>query len=206
MNWTRQRYIGLAGVCALAAALTACRAPREEKYSPPQRALDLNNRAVRAMSLGNHEEALKQIDDALALAPEFAKAYANKAAILNALDREEEAIEALTAALEIEPGFTEARIDLGMCLERANRRDEADRHYREALNQLNVAAASAPDDKELAVRRAITLYLAGEPATALREMRRLLGAYPDDPLVTAAKHRIEQGSRQDLLDSFNGQP
>jgi Flp pilus assembly protein TadD len=92
---------------------------------------------------------------------------------------------------------------LGLCLEGAGQREQADGHYRKAVELLDTAVAKTPGDKDLAVRRAITMYLAGEPAVALRELRRLLTDFPDDPLVTAAKYRMEIGSRADFLDSLN---
>lgn len=62
------------------------------------------------------QEALAHIDDAIAIAPDFADAFCNRAMALQYLGRCEEAVAASNRALELQPQMAEARLNRALAL------------------------------------------------------------------------------------------
>ncbi|NQE52135.1 Photosystem I assembly protein Ycf3, partial [ANME-1 cluster archaeon GoMg3.2] len=61
------------------------------------------NRGVALDDLGRYEEALKAIDKAIVLKPDYAEAWNNRGVALDDLGRYEEALKAFDKAIELKP-------------------------------------------------------------------------------------------------------
>jgi len=181
--------------------LTGCFAPEEEEYRPSQRALELNNQAVRAFSDGDLERGLRLANETIDLEPAFYRAYANQAAILRGLGRQDAAIRALRAAIGIEAEFVEAYVPLGLYLEEAGKYERAQDYYRAAVVLWDERLAKAPKDADAAVNRAVAVYLGGDPRGALRALEAVLDANPAHEMARAVQRRIQDGDRQAFINN-----
>lgn len=195
-------YSVLSVALCLLILCAGCSRDGEEEYHPSQRALELNNRAVRALGKRDLEAALAFAEETVALEPEFYQAHANRAAILRELGRTEEAVAALEALVAMRPSYVEAYVPLGLYLEAIGRELEAEPHYRKALALYEARLDTDPGDLRAAVNRAIALYLLREPARALRGLRKVLAEDPEDEFASAVKYRIEQGDRARFVQGF----
>lgn len=183
----------------LALALAACRPTGTDEYRPSKRALEFNNKAVRALNLKDYEQALSLVKEALTTDPGFYKAQANQAAILQAMGRDAEAIDTLRDLIEKRPAYADAYVPLGVLLERTGRLEEATTYYRKGLELHDAILAKNPDDTEAAKNRAAALYLLNEPADALKVLRTLVEKDPGNESARILKSRIESGDREAFL-------
>jgi protein O-GlcNAc transferase len=101
---------------------------------------------------GHLEDALKHYDQAVALAPEFARAHLNRGNALMALKDLDSAIKAFETALDHDPTLAGAHFNLGNALIRQKRYEAACDAYRQALSlrpgfvDADVALGSALDE------------------------------------------------------------
>jgi serine/threonine protein kinase len=96
-------------------------------------AAGLNNKGVSLGSLGRHEEELGCLDRALAIDPQYARAWYNKGTTQWNLSRPEEALDCFDRALAINPQYAEAWSNKGVSLESLGRHEEALACYDRAL-------------------------------------------------------------------------
>jgi len=170
-----------------------------DDYRPSKRALEFNNKAVRALDLKEYEQALSLVKEALATDPGFYKAQANQAAILQAMGRDTEAIDTLRDLIAKRPTYADAYVPLGVLLERSGRAEEATPYYRKGLELHDAILAKNTDDTQAAKNRAAALYLLNEPADALKVLRKLIEKDPGDESARILKSRIESGDREAFL-------
>jgi tetratricopeptide (TPR) repeat protein len=186
-------------VTVVAFLLSSCYAPDTDEYRPGRQARDLNNKAIRSMSEKNYEQALMQINDAIAAEPEFYSAYGNKSAILLAMGRDADAAAALQAALQVKPDYAEAYVPLGLLDERGGKKAEAKELYLKAVELYDARLRKKPDDVDTAVNRAVAVYLGQDARTALLALKDIITAHPDHKLARLVRQRIEQGNRQEFI-------
>jgi tetratricopeptide (TPR) repeat protein len=115
--------------------------------------------------------ALGCFDRAVALAPAFADAHANRGVALQDLGRLEEALAAFQVALSAAPGHLNALMNSGNVLKLLGRNDEAVRAFDRAL-------ALKPDLAEAALKRAYVHTARGDRGAALADFERVLGRQP----------------------------
>jgi tetratricopeptide (TPR) repeat protein len=120
---------------------------------------------------GRYEEALKWIDDALAINTSASEALNISGLALQALERHEEALMRFAAALAAEPTYIEAWNNHGVALQHLGRHEEALVSYDKAL-------AGAPDNGDIWNNRGVTLQQLGLPEEALASFDRSLAANP----------------------------
>jgi Flp pilus assembly protein TadD len=113
---------------------------------------------------GRLEEARRNYDTALRLAPWFLPAHVNLADLLRLQGRDEEGERVLRQALKIDPGSASVHHALGLLLVREKRGAEA-------LAELEQAAHLAPRTPDFAYTYAIGLHSAGRPEEALAVLR-----------------------------------
>ena len=70
---------------------------------------------------GNHAEAVRHIDAALAINPMLASAYNNRGNALGKLTRFDEALASYDRAISLKPDYVEAFLNRGIALEQLNR-------------------------------------------------------------------------------------
>ena len=119
-----------------------------------------------------NQDALREIDAALALLPDDAEAHLNRANVLKVMGRSAEALAGYARALELKPGWPQAENNRGTVL-----RDEG--LYQDALAAYDRALAASPDYAEALNNRGIVLQDLKRPAEALecydRALRRMPG-------------------------------
>jgi len=86
--------------------------------------------------LGNYNEALKLLEQVLAMDSAYAKAWYNQALIRGRMGQVQESERDLRKALQFEPTMAEAFNNLGVLALKQNRNDDAERHFRQAVEQV----------------------------------------------------------------------
>jgi protein O-GlcNAc transferase len=109
---------------------------------------------------GRNEQALSEIEAALALKPDDADAHLNRANVLKVLGRAQDALAGYARALEVKPGWPQAENNRGTVLQALSRHDEA-------LGAYDRALAAAPDYAEALNNRGSVLQDLKRPAEAL---------------------------------------
>jgi Flp pilus assembly protein TadD len=157
---------------------------------------------------GRLEEARRDYDTALRLAPWFLPAYVNLADLLRLRGRDEEGEAVLRRALEVDPGSAAVRHALGLLLVRRTRPAEA-------LAELGRAAELAPGDPDFAYAYAIGLHSAGKADEALAVLRAAQARSPGArgllvALVTIQRERGRvreaRGWARKLVEAAPGDP
>ncbi len=120
---------------------------------------------------GRNEDALREIDAALALKPDDAEAHLNRANVLKVMGRSAEALAGYDRALDLKPGWPQAENNRGTVL-----RDEG--LYQDALAAYDRALAASPDYAEALNNRGIVLQDLKRPAEALECYDRALRRMP----------------------------
>jgi tetratricopeptide (TPR) repeat protein len=115
--------------------------------------------------LDDPELAIEYCKEAVRRQPEFALAHVNWGAALARLDQDAEAIEHYQTALRIQPDLVIARVYLAeLLLER--------RHYDEALTQLDLAQARAPELARIYEVRGVVYDQVGVPELMQQQRHR----------------------------------
>ena len=109
-----------------------------------------NNLGLALQRLGNHDEAIEQLQAAIALDKSYAEAFNNLAAALYEKGQTEEAKSYIDKALKLNPVFAAAYLNLGIFHLRAGEMAAAIRVFRHGL-------AEAPDHIEISSRLAWVL-------------------------------------------------
>lgn len=86
-----------------------------------------------------HDKALSLYEEAIAVSPEFANAYAEKANVLRYQHKYQEALDFANKAIDLNPNYANAYNTKGNCLYCLERYEEAIEYYTKAI-ELN------PDD------------------------------------------------------------
>ncbi|HSD66999.1 MAG TPA: tetratricopeptide repeat protein, partial [Vicinamibacteria bacterium] len=120
---------------------------------------------------GRLEEARRDYDTALRLAPWFLPAYVNLADLLRREGLDDEGERVLRQALRVDPASAPAHHALGLLLVRRKRPHEA-------LAELGRAAELAPESPDFAYAYAIGLHSAGRADEALAVLRAAQGRSP----------------------------
>lgn len=116
---------------------------------------------------GRAEDAVRQIDRAIALSPGNPAFYSNRANALQHLGQWEAAVAGYDAALRLKPDFAEAVFNRASALQKLGR-------YREALAGFERAARLAPRDADIRVGQAAALRALGRGEEALAALEQAL--------------------------------
>ncbi len=148
--------------------------------------------------LGEHLEAIKAFDAAIATDPNFAEAHGNRATLLAAAGLPEEALKAFQRALTLDPKAVPDWINQGALLQ------DLDRHE-EALDSYDKAAALAPLDAAIMVSRANALAMLGRFADAEQAYNHAIARDPKLAIAyaqkgLAVKHQARFAEARKLLE------
>jgi tetratricopeptide (TPR) repeat protein len=130
--------------------------------------------------LGEHLEAIKAFDAAVALEPGFAEAYGNRAALLAAAGLPEEALKSFDRALALDPAAVPDWVNRGALLQGLER-------HAEALASYDKALALSPNDAGIQVNRANALAMLSRFAEAEHAYDRALALNPKLSIAHAHK-------------------
>ncbi|MEM9461629.1 MAG: tetratricopeptide repeat protein [Myxococcota bacterium] len=124
----------------------------------------------------NPEQALKCLDSALALDPNFVPALGCKGTLLGQLQRHEEALLCFGKIVELAPDASAAHYSIGMHLQALGRGEEALAAYGKAIEL-------APQEAEPYVNRGRLLDESGQPEAAIEDYDRALAITPTDSVA-----------------------
>jgi tetratricopeptide (TPR) repeat protein len=128
------------------------------------------------------EEALRVLNQAIALKPDYAEAYYNRGKVYAAAQRYAEAMRDYEQAIALKPDCAEAYLSRGNIHAFAGRYAEAMRDYEQAI-------AFKPDYAEAWFNRGAACAGAGHPEAALRDLDQAIALKPDD-----AEARFNRGN------------
>jgi tetratricopeptide (TPR) repeat protein len=173
------------------AALAEYAAAQDYSADRPESRLNLG---VLALRQGKMAEAEKFYRAALALAPDFAPAWANLADLHRMQGREEEGERVLREGLKHAPRSAELQHALGLLLVRRQR-------YDEGLAALAAAARLAPDNTRYHFVHAVGLHDRGRRNEAVKVLESALrrNAVDRDVLIVLAQYLSQQGRRDAAL-------
>ncbi len=121
---------------------------------------------------GQIDEAIRQLQAALRLKPDFANAYNNLGYALFQKGQMDEAIRQFEQAIRLEPVYADAHNNLGYALFREGEMDEAIRQYQEALRL-------KPDLAEAHSNLGKALGRKGQTDEAIRQLHQAIRLKPD---------------------------
>jgi len=165
----------------------ASRSELFEMLGVPLNSEDYFNRATDFFFKGKYELAIKAIEKAIELEPDYAEAWNNKGVALGKLGRHDEALKAYEKAIELKRDYAEAWYNKGVALGKLGRHDEALKAYEKAIELKpdyagawynSACSFSIRDDKEKALsclRRAIDIDITfKEKAKKDKDFKKLL--------------------------------
>lgn len=129
---------------------------------------------------GDHLEAVKSFDAAIALDRDFAEAHGNRAAIMAEAGLPDEALKGFDRALAIDPKAAADWINRGALLHRLGRHDEA-------LASFDKAMALVPNNPTVQMNRASALAMLGRFAEAEAICDRIIARTPKAAIAYAHK-------------------
>lgn len=142
---------------------------------PPSAELHKRN-AVALRKRGRFDEALAELDKALALQPDFPAAIFNIAAIRLEQGRPADALETFRQAIELKPDYHQAFIAVAACLRKLGRLPEA-------VEACETALRMAPDDPDAHATFATVLHSQHEMSKAAQEFEVAKSLRPNDPKI-----------------------
>ncbi|MFZ3060251.1 MAG: tetratricopeptide repeat protein [Candidatus Methanoperedens sp.] len=92
-----------------------------------------NNLGLAYDRIGKYEEAIKELNEALRLNPDYIEVHNNLGVTYDRMGKPEEAVNELKEALKLNPDYTEAHCNLGNIYACSGRYEEAARELHEAL-------------------------------------------------------------------------
>jgi tetratricopeptide (TPR) repeat protein len=144
--------------------------PPDRRFSPE--VIELSNRATLEV-LRDEEEALRLLDEALALDPQYHLGWANKGQLLLRRGEYAKAASCLEKATELRPRTAEYRVGHAACLWRAGLRDESRLALLRALSAYEYRMAENPGSLWARTDRALVLHLLGRTELARAELRKM---------------------------------
>ncbi|MCS6852931.1 MAG: tetratricopeptide repeat protein [Gemmataceae bacterium] len=142
---------------------------RQILQAEPQHAQAMQLLGLIAHQVGQHEQAIRLIEDARRLAPTDAVILNNLGLPYQSLDRLDEAEACFREALRWDPDYVEAHNNLGLVLRKKGRTQEAETAFREAIRRRPDCAAAhnnlgailrdlkRPEEAEACLRHALAL-------------------------------------------------
>ncbi|MCC7126869.1 MAG: tetratricopeptide repeat protein [Acidobacteria bacterium] len=188
-----QRGLTIAAVVALAVLVWwPLLSPRR------MRAITETNLGVALHEAGRTGDALRHLERAVTLQPDYAPAYNNLGVVLRAAGRTDEAIAAYERGLQQPGAYADLHFNLANALRDQGRTDEAAAHLRQAVTAAPADAAGAHNNLGLA------LAAKGQMADAAAEFRAALALDPSSVIALRNLGNIlaTVGDRDQALDTL----
>lgn len=141
---------------------------------PPPTADDFMASATANYALGQYEEALANLNQALQLRPDYPAALNNRGATYDALERYDEALADYNRALELRPDFPEALNNRGNVYLGIER-------FENAVDAYNRVLQIKPDDLNALNNRGVTYMKLKRYKEALTDFKRIFELRANDP-------------------------
>lgn len=159
----------------------------------PNRVDRANARGREAFGRGDHAEALRHFDEALALDPDNAAAYLGRGMVYWRLNRHAQALPDLSRAITLQPDLIWAYYFRGACLISLHR-------YEEGIEDFAKVTASDALPTEDLVRahrwRAIALLNLERYEAAIEDFSRCIELQPDEPFHYVERGRVYEATGQ----------
>ena len=143
-----------------------------EMLGVPLNSEDYFNRATDFYFKGKYELAIKAIEKAIELKPDYAEAWSNKGVALGKLGRHDEELKAYEKAIELKPDYVEAWYNKSVELGKLGRHDEA-------LKACEKAIELKPDYAEAWNNKGVALCKLGRHDEALKADEKAIELKPD---------------------------
>jgi len=169
------------------------------------------DRALKALQLGDTEEALTHIDAAIALDAHAAHLHQVKGSILFHDRRFGEAVASYDEAYRLNERSAEAALGAGLALAMQDKDDEAAIRYDKAEELYSYRATHPPDAEQFSqdaiesavidarLHLALIAALRGQNAAALGQIDRLKAAYPQWERAERWRSVVRSGAFEQLL-------
>jgi tetratricopeptide (TPR) repeat protein len=169
------------------------------------------DRALKALQLGETDEALKHIDAAIALDAHAAHLHQVKGSILFHARRFGEAVASYDQAYQLNGRSAEAALGAGLSLAMQGKDDEAAIRYDKAEELYSYRASNPPDAEQFSqdaidsamidarLHLALIAALRGQTAAALGQIDRLKAAYPEWEQAERWRGVVQSGALEQLL-------
>lgn len=170
-------------------------APPKPTISPE--AIALNNRAIEIMR-SDPDNAVRLLDQAIAVEPAYDLAYGNKATILIQNKKYKEAEDCLEKLTALRPRAAESYVCQAFCLQRLGRSKEARSRLLYAISAYNLRLEDQPFHARL--NRAMVIFLLGKERLAQRELNEAERRCPDSNyrrMVSSMREMIQQAPLDD---------
>jgi tetratricopeptide (TPR) repeat protein len=184
----------------------------EDQILKEHKASLLNNKGIELSKRDKHDEALKQILDAIELNPTHPIFFCNKSNFLQKLNRYTEAIEAADQSLALDPNYENAKDSLAASLNNQYVLDTEKGENDVALARIDRALELKPAERIFLCNKASVLNKLSRCEEALTFVEAALSIAPDFPNAKKVKAAIlnklsladnEKGEYQAALDKVN---
>ncbi len=185
--------------------------PACQRESPVIKRNEALNRAIKALSAGRSDEALRHIDAAIELDRGASHLHQIKGSILFHADRYEEALASYDQAFALNDRSAEAMLGAGLTLAKLGREGDAEARYVQAEALYGDRASNPPDAERLSqdaidtamidarLHLALIAALRGQTTAALGQIDRLEKTYPQWEEASRWRRVIENGALEALL-------
>jgi len=142
----------------------------------PDKALALIQQSIEASLAGKNEEAIQLARDAIALAPQNARAHQVLGVALNHANQSEAALTELQAAIQLSPTLSGTYYEIGSANIRLKRFDDA-------LKAFQRGSEIEPENGVIWQQMANVLWTLNRPADAIAPAERAVKLQPNEPLA-----------------------
>ncbi len=164
----------------------------------PQNSRGQGNLGTVLLQAGQVMEAIKHLQQALQIKPDYADAHYNLGLALAKMGRVPEAISQYEQALRIKPDFADAHNDLALALEQTGKTEEAIAQYEQALR-------IKPDFADAHNNLAVALARLGRVPAAIEHWQQALRINPNyaDAHYNMGLALMGQGRLPEAIDHYN---
>ncbi len=197
-------------------ALVSCQSPSEKKteqHTPDPKAVHLNEEATDiikktlfttdSLNIPLLNDALKKLDEAIALDSQYFYSYLNKATIFKTLGHYDYALIEYEKAARFDTDNPELILSQGLILEKLGKTDSAQSRYSEAIHVYDKLIKDAPDNVDFKISRAFILVFTQGKEVALSQMSYIEAKTEQDKSkLEQMTAMIESFQREDYVSNF----